>query len=158
VFGAVAKTVSESPRRKRGHESRGGELSEAAAVVKLTEDKIDLSSVLKPQGQLYLRWRVISPGDVNQTEWTQPIRLEQSTVFSGFQNGLYEIGLVRSNGSNFEPLASAWILVASSPNYERQRASFKELQALISAWGDTVRPEAKLVFLQAALENLARAK
>lgn len=156
VFGAVAKTVRESPRRRRSVESRGGEISAAAAVVKLTEDRIDLSSVLKPQGELYLRWHVISQADENPPEWTKPIRLDQSAVFFGFQPGLYEIGLMRSNGTNFETLAAAWILVATSPNYERQLASFQEMLDVIKSWGDTVKPEAKLVFLQAALENLAR--
>ena len=154
VFGSIAETVRQAPHRKRPVESRGGDLSEA--VVNLADDKIDLSSVLKMQGEQYLRWRRVSLKEDSAADWTKPVKLEKTALVSGFQPGLYEISLVRSNGSNFEPVASAWILVATPADYEMMRASFLKVQELTREWGDQVRPETTRLFLQATLDNLAR--
>ena len=154
VFGTIAATVSEAPHRKRLHQIRSGELSEA--VVTLTNSKIDLSTVLKTQGEQYLRWRVVSAKEARETEWTKPVKLDKTTLLSGFQAGLYEISLVRSNGGNFEPVAAAWILVTTAADYQTMQASFHEVQELIKQWGDNVRPETGRLFLQATLDTLAR--
>ena len=154
AFGSIAATVSEAPHRKRLHQIRSGELSEA--VVTLTNSKIDLSTVLKTQDEHYLRWRVVSAKEDREADWTKPIKLDKTALVSGFQPGLYEISLVRSNGGNFEPVAAAWILVATPAAYERLQASFHEVQELTKQWGDNVRPETKRLFLQATLDTLAR--
>lgn len=154
ALGAAAKTVRQSPRRKRLVESRSGELSED--VVKLIDGNIDLSSGLQPEGEQYLRWRVTSQKDDGLADWTKPIKLDKTALVPGFQAGLYEINLVRSNGSNFEGLATAWILVATPADYEKMRASFLEVQELTKKWGDNVKPETTRLFLQATLDNLAR--
>ena len=154
VFGSIAETVRATPHRKRRVESRGGDLSEA--VVNLVAGKIDLSNVLKMQGEQYLRWRRGYLKEDSAADWTKPIKLEKTALVSGFQPGLYEISLVRSNGSNFEPVASAWILVATPAHYETMRASFLKVQELTREWGDQVRPETTRLFLQATLDTLAR--
>lgn len=146
--------VRTSPHRKGLRQSRSGDLIED--VVELTDDKIHLNSVLKSQGEQYLRWRVISQKTDDPGDWTKPIKLDKTAQATGFQPGLYEINLVRSNGSNFEPVAAAWILVTSPKDYEKTRATFQDVRELTNKWGDKVKPETKRLFLQAALDHLAR--
>lgn len=154
AFDTVMEAIWGSPNRYSAHRSRSGEISDG--VVKLTDGKIDLSSVLKIQGDQHLRWRVISQKEDSAAEWTKPVKLEKTALVSGFQPGLYEINLVRSNGGNYEPVASAWILVATAADYEKAQASFRAAQELTKTWGDKVRPESMQLFLQASLDNLAR--
>ncbi len=154
VVGSLMEWFQTSPRRKDLNQSRNDGLSED--VVKLTDGNIDLSSVLKTQGEQYLRWRVISQKEDSVADWTKPIMLDKTALVSGFQPGLYEINLMRSNGSNFEPIAAAYILVATPADYEKTRASFQEVQKLTKKWGDKVMPKTTRLFLQASLHNLAR--
>ena len=105
VFGAIAETVRTSPHRKRLHQIRSGELSEA--VVTLTDGKVNLSSVLKPEGEQYLRWHLALQEQGGVTEWTKPVKLEKSGLVFGLQPGLYELSLMRRNESSLEPLAEA---------------------------------------------------
>ena len=138
-----------SDQRPGSDLNRGSKLSEA--VAKLNGDKIDLSSVLKSEGEQYLRWRL-----VRQEIWSKPVRLDKPAIVSGFQPGLFEVNLVRSNGSNFEPIAAAWILVLEPSRYEKSRADFQQVSEVTKAWGNKVRPETTRLFLKAALENLAQ--
>jgi len=154
VVGSLMEWFQTSPRRKDLNQSRNDGLSED--VVKLTDGNIDLSSVLETQGEQYLRWRVVSQKEDSAADWTKPIKLDKTALVSGFQPGLYEIDLMRRNGSNFEPIAAAWILVATPADYEKTRASFQEVQKLTKKWGDRVKPETTRLFLQASLDNLAR--
>lgn len=153
-FSALMELVRTSPPRDDLNQSRSGELSDE--VVKLIDGKIDLGSLLRTQGEQYLRWRAISQDKDSVVAWTKPIKLDKTGFVSGFQSGLYEINLGRSNGTNFEPVAAALILVATPADYERLRASFQEVQELTRKWGDKVKPETTRRFLQVSLNDLAR--
>ncbi len=154
AFDTVMEAIWGSPNRYSAHRSRSGEISDG--VVKLTDGKIDLSSVLRTQGEQYLRWRVISQKEDSGAQWTTPLKLGKTAFVPGFQSGLYEINLVRSNGGNFEPVATAWILVATPADYEKTQASFQAAQELTKKWGGNVKPETVQQYLQASLDNLAR--
>lgn len=149
---ALMELIRTAPPRDDLNQSRSGELSDD--VVELTDDKIDLSSVMRTPGDKYLRWRPISQNKSGIADWTQPIKMDKTAIVSGFQPGLYEINLVRSNGSNFEPVASAWILVAAPADYENARASLQKVRDLIKTWGDKIKPKTKRLFLQVSLESL----
>jgi hypothetical protein len=153
ALGAAAETIVGSPNPRSSHLSRSGDLSDN--VVKLTDSNLDLNSVLSREGEQYLRWRVVSLSS-STADWTKPIKLDQTELLAGFHPGLYEINLVRSNGSNFEPVAEAWILVATPAAYAKTRASFQAVQKLVDKWDDKVKPETTRLFLRASLDNLAR--
>ncbi len=154
LFAAGMEKVFGSPLRDDLNQIRSGGLSDD--VVKLVQGRIDMSSVLKTEGEQYLRWRVASLN--GSAGWTKPVKLDTTAIVTGFQPGLFETNLMRRSGADFEPVASGWILVTPAADFEKTRALFKEMRTITEKWGDKVRPETARLFLWASLDNLARSR
>jgi hypothetical protein len=150
LWDAAMETIFGSPHRSDSNLSRSGGLAEG--VVEYKDGKVSLRGVLTPEGEQYLRWRAVT--FARSGEWNLPVNLGKDATVSGLGPGLYEINLMRSNGSNFEPVGSSWILVALPADYEKASAAFNEVREIGDKWGDRVRPETRRLFLQASLENL----
>lgn len=151
-FQAVMATIFASPYRDDSNLIRSGGLPEG--VAEYANGKVDLSSIIEPAGVQYLRWRTVKTAAAG--EWGQPVKLGKDAIVSGLKPGLYEINLMRSNGSGFEPTASSWILVTTTADHEKSKAAFQEMQKAADEWESSVRPETKRLFLRAALESLAQ--
>lgn len=147
----ISRTLP-SPPKKRSRLARGGGLSEG--VVKLTDGLADLSSVLSSEGEQYLRWRPISLKDVS-SEWTRPVKMENGALISGFRPGLYEVHMMRRNGTSFEPTASAWVLMLDPADFEKAAESFQESRKIAETWKNDVKPETIQLFLHTSLDVLA---
>ncbi len=150
LWDAAMETIFGSPYRSDSNLSRSGGLAEG--VVEYKDGKVSLRGVLTPEGEQYLRWRTVT--FAKSGDWNLPVKLGKDAAVSGLGPGLYEINLMRSNGSNFEPVGSSWIFVAVPADYEKASAAFNEIRGISDKWGDRVRPETRRLFLQASLENL----
>ncbi len=151
-FQAVMATVFGSPYRDDSNMIRSGGLPEG--VVEYANGKVNLSSIIEPEGVQYIRWRTVRTTAAG--EWGQPVKLGKDVIVSGPKPGLYEINLMRSNGSGLEPTASSWILVTAPADSEKNKAAFQEMRKITDEWETSVRPETKRRFLRAALESLAQ--
>ncbi|MGD9561511.1 MAG: hypothetical protein AB7F88_04930 [Pyrinomonadaceae bacterium] len=149
-FQAVMAVIFASPYKDDSNLIRSGGLPEG--VVKYGDGNVDLSSMIEPEGTQYLRWRTIKKPAAG--EWSKPVKLGKDMIVSGLKPGLYEINLMRSNGSGYEPTASSWILVTTPADHEKTSAAFQEMRRTTDEWGTSVRPETKRLVLRAALENL----
>lgn len=158
IFDAAMGLIWGSPDRYSAHRSRSEELTDG--VVKLSEDKIDFTPVLKKPGRYYLRWRLVPGATEAASRWSDPINvnIERDSLAPApaFKPGLYEVNLMRQMGNGYEPTGAAWVLVCSSPEYEQFSSSFREATELTKQWGDRVKPEAARLFLQAHLDQLAK--
>jgi hypothetical protein len=152
LYDAAMETIFGSPVRSDSNLIRSGGLLDG--VVEYKDGKISVGAVVKPEGEQYLRWRTVSLSSAG--EWSKPARLSTEAIISGLSPGLYEMNLMRSNGSNFEPVGSSWILVTPAADYEKASAAFREMRELTEQWGEKIKPETRRLFLQASLENLAR--
>ena len=154
AYDALMATIFGSTESNDANLNRTG--GSAEGVVEEKDGKVALNSILKAEGEQYLRWRTITFAAAG--EWSQPVKLDENAAVSGLEPGLYEINIMRSNGTNYEPTGSSWLLVTSLEDHEKTAASFKEDRDLSDRWGDKVRPETKRLFLRASLENLAAIK
>lgn len=123
-------------------------------VVESKDGWVGLAPVLTPLGEQYLRWRPIASGTPG--DWSRPVKLAKPATITGLSPALYQMELMRTNGTSFEPLGSALALVCASSDYEAKRTSFAEARSIVQKWADDVEPETKRRFLQAALELLAQ--
>jgi hypothetical protein len=155
ILQAAMNWIWGSPDRYSAHRSRGGEISDG--IVKLTDFKIDLSSLLHIQGQYYLRWRVVTPDEkAVPGTWSETVELNNIVSFSHFNPGLYEFYILRKNGGSYEPVSSAWVLVSSTEDYEKTNGAYEQAVALSRQWEGKVKPETVQSFLKAYLDELAR--
>lgn len=130
-------------------QARGGALSDG--VVRLDGEKIDIARIIKREGEQLLKWRRVEPDG----PWNEPVRLS-TTVLSGFQVGIYEFNLVRSNGGDFELVAASWVMVTSQEKYDSDLAAFNEMKKVVAGWGDAVSAEAKRAYLQGSLRAIQK--
>lgn len=152
VNGVVEKILP-APRRRSIHASRSGDLSDE--VIRSVNGNVDLRPAVKVQGAQYLRFRTVGSLDPEPSKWSDSTKINDLSALPFKGTGLFEINLLRSNGTNFEPVASAWILVAEKADFEKANDAFREIRNLTDQWGDKVRPETLRLFHQAALEMLA---
>ncbi len=132
----------------RNRQARNSSLREG--VLRLDGGEVDISSVLKREGGQFLKWRRIAP---DESAVNDPVRLT-TPILSGFSQGVYELTLVRSNGSDFEPVASSWVLISNKETFDADVAAFAEMKRVIDAWGDAVSTETKRSYLQATLRAI----
>ena len=128
-------------------QARGGDLSDG--VLRVNGEKIDIAPIIKREGEQLLKWRRIAPDG----QWNEPVRLS-ITILSGFQPGVYEFVLVRSNGADFEQVASSWVLVSTKERYDTDLVAFTEVKKVVAEWGDAVSAEAKRLYLQGSLRAI----
>ena len=128
-------------------QARGGDLSDG--VLRVDGEKIDIGPIIKREGEQLLKWRRIDPNG----QWSQPVRLS-NTVLSGFEAGVYDFALVRSNGTDFETVATSRVLVSKKEKFDSDLDAFNEMKKVVAGWGDAVSAEAKRSYLQGSLRAI----
>jgi len=162
AYRAVMNLIWGSPGRYSIHRSRGEELPNG--IVKFEKGKIDFGSILKTTGKYHLRWRAVAASDKTETgDWLETTTTEvgekQPAIAAAekLKPGLYEVNLLRKRGANLEATPDyAWIFISAAADYEKNSRAFREAVETTEKWDGKVKSETVNIFLQAALDNLAR--
>ncbi|HSK72893.1 MAG TPA: hypothetical protein VK892_14420, partial [Pyrinomonadaceae bacterium] len=163
-FSAILSTLMNlirEPTRKRTQVVARNVNVISEGIVKLENNKINLQPLLNLEGKNYLKWRKIHLESEKFGDWSLPIELKTeggAAIVSpaGFQPGLYEFALLRKMENSFEETDSAWVLISSAEDFEKNKQSFKKVEELIENLGDEIRSETALLFRNVYLDNLAR--
>lgn len=163
VIVAVMNLFSSQPTRYASTISRGNRLQDA--VVRLANDKIDLSPVFEntSKDEYLLRFRPITrdrtttrSGSLTRVPFSwDPDHASPATI-RGIQPGLYGVSVWDPHlGEEESTPDEAWILVCGPSEYEKTAASWQQAVELTRTWGNDVRPLSVRGFLRAYLEALA---
>jgi hypothetical protein len=163
VIGAAMALISSEPSKYASFVSRGTDLQEA--VVKLNEQKLDLSPVFKNmQGDKYLvRFEKIGKDKKAAGETLKPLpfnwnsKKPEPLVVSKLDPGLYkvsilDVSLLEPDGTNESTGNEAWVLISSPNDYAKDAPSFDAAVNVTRQWGANVKPGAVRQFLRATLE------
>lgn len=156
LYMAAMNLIWGSPTRFKAHRSRSGEFADGVLLLK--DGRVDFSPLINQPGDNYLRWRVVSADEPGN--WSATVKLGKTpsgfapVAVSEIKTGLYEVDLLRNNGSVYESLATAWILVREAGAYDKTLTSFREAAEMTKSWGSKVRPETTRAFLRAFLASL----
>lgn len=146
-----------SPDRYVAARSRGNEMSDG--ITKLSDGKIELTSLLHVEGKHHLRWRLLAPNQMVQpASWSETVELKPIISFSEFKPGLYEFEVLREVVTGPERVSSAWVLVVLPEEYGNMKDAYAQGVTLTKQWEGKVTAETVQAFLRAHLDELARSR
>ncbi len=162
LMGAAMALVSSEPAKYATFVSRGSDLTEA--VIKLNEQKLDLSPVFKNmQGDKYLvRFEKIEKNKsaapaMKPFPFTWDAKKPEPLVARDLAPGLYRVSVLEVSllepDSGSEPSGNeAWVLVSTPTSYTKAAPSFDAALSVTKQWGTSVKQNAVRQFLRASLE------
>ncbi|MGA9998433.1 MAG: hypothetical protein WBP93_23670 [Pyrinomonadaceae bacterium] len=163
LIGAAMALVSNEPGKYASFVSRGAELQEA--VIKLSDQKLDLSPVFKNmQGDKYLvRFEKIGKDKKSVAQPLKPVpfiwdsKKPEPLVAGEIGPGLYrvsilDVSLLEPDGTNESTGNEAWVLITAPTDYAKAAPSFDDAVKMTRQWGPNVKPNAVRSFLRASLE------
>lgn len=162
LLGAAMALVSSEPAKYATFVSRGSDLKEA--VIKLNEQKLDLSPVFKnmPADKYLVRFEKIdkdgsSAPALKPFPFTWDARKPEPLVARDLGPGLYrvsvlEVSLLETDGGSEPSGNEAWVLVSTPTTYTKAAPSFDAALNVTKQWGTSVKQNAVRQFLRASLQ------
>ncbi len=155
IFSSIMDLVwSSSSESYSAHRSKGKGKSLPDGVVKLENEKIDLTGLQKMPKKFFLKWRKIkSVKNQEFDDWSKPIEIKSEygdliIPFAGFQAGLYEFCSIEDarnlgeKSANSCPANAAWIFVSRSEKYEQIKKEFEETKTAVD---ELTKPQTEMV-------------